>query len=65
MEILTLNPSLHDDFTTEPLFTREVIGEPLEWTGQMPNQALRRRMEAALPDRFDLRAICEGTVTPL
>ncbi len=65
MEILTLNPSLHDDFTTEPLFIREAIGKPLEWTGQLPNQALLRRMEAALPERLDLRAICEGSVTPL
>lgn len=65
MEILTLNPSLHDDFTTEPLFHRETIGRPLQWTGQLPNEALLRRIDAALPDGFDLRSICDGSVTPL
>ena len=65
MEILALTPSLHDDFSTEPLFTRKAIGMPLEWTGQVPNEALRRRIEDALPDRLDLRAICDGSATPL
>lgn len=65
MEILTLNPSLHDDFTTEPLFHRETIGRPLEWTGQLPSEALRKRIDAALPSGFDLQSICDGSVTPL
>ncbi len=65
MEILALNPSLHDDFTTEPLFHREAIGRPLEWTGLLPNESVRRRIEAALPTGLELRAICEGSVTPL
>lgn len=65
MEILTLNPSLHDDFTTEPLFHRDGIGRPLQWTGQLPNGALLDRMNAALPPGFDVRSICEGSVTPL
>ena len=65
MEILTLNPSLHDDFTTEPLFQREGLGRPLEWTGQLPNEGLRARIDAALPDGLDVRSICEGSVTPL
>jgi pilus assembly protein CpaF len=65
MEILTLNPSLHDDFTTEPLFARKAIGLPLEWTGQMPSESLQRRIEDALPDRLDLRSICDGSATPL
>jgi len=65
MEILAVNPSLHDDFTTEPLFLRDEIGRPLQWTGQMPNEALTKRINAALPQGFGLRAICDGTVTPL
>lgn len=65
MEILALNPSLHDDFTTEPLFKREEIGRPLQWTGQMPSDALTKRINASLPEGFDLRAICDGSVTPL
>lgn len=65
MEILAVNPSLHDDFTTEPLFHREEIGRPLQWTGQMPKEALTKRIDAALPKGFNLRAICDGSVTPL
>ncbi|MCP3976226.1 MAG: CpaF family protein [bacterium] len=64
MEVLMLNPSLHDDFTTEPIFERDGIGRPLDWTGQLPNEALRRRIQAALPDGMDLRAICDGSATP-
>jgi pilus assembly protein CpaF len=35
-EIRALVPSLHDDFSSEPLFRRERLGSPLEWTGSMP-----------------------------
>jgi len=65
MEILSVEPSLHDDFTTEPIFRRDTIGRPLEWTGQLPREDLRQRIDAALPERLNLRSICEGSVTPL
>lgn len=45
MEILAVVPSLHDDFTTQPLFVRERLGGPLEWTGALPPDRLARRVE--------------------
>ena len=45
MEILAVVPSLHEDFTTQPIFAREHIGAPLRWTGAMPPEALVDRME--------------------
>ncbi len=44
-EIRALVPSLHDDFSTEPLFERPDIGAPLRWTGAMPTGSLVRRLE--------------------
>ncbi|MGA7270382.1 MAG: ATPase, T2SS/T4P/T4SS family, partial [Acidimicrobiia bacterium] len=35
MEILAVVPSLRDDFTTQPIFRRDHIGAPLEWTGAL------------------------------
>ena len=29
-------PALSDDFTCEPVFVREALGRPLEWTGAVP-----------------------------
>ena len=65
MEILAVAPSLTDDFTTEPIFVREALGKPLIWTGQLPNPEIVDRIEAALGHRYSLRAICDGTVSPL
>jgi pilus assembly protein CpaF len=65
MEILAVAPALTDDFTTEPIFTREALGKPLVWTGQLPSAAVVDRIEAAIGHRFSLRAVCEGSVTPL
>lgn len=48
MEIRALVPSLHDDFTSEPLFVRERIGAPLEWTGAMPPGSLSDRIAREL-----------------
>ncbi len=49
MEIRAMVPSLHDDFSTEPLFAREQLGAPLKWTGALPPDDLSRRLEAVLP----------------
>jgi len=65
MEILALNPSLHNDFTTEPLFRRDGIGHILEWTGQLPSEAMQRRIDAVLPAGLGVRAVCDGSATPL
>ncbi|HSJ35304.1 MAG TPA: hypothetical protein VLB85_09640, partial [Acidimicrobiia bacterium] len=57
MEILAVVPSLRDDFSTQPIFRREHIGAPLEWTGALPPQLLVERIERALPDGEGLRDV--------
>jgi len=58
MEIIAVVPALHDDFSTEPIFVRESIGKPLEWTGMIPPNA--HVLERSLPDGVALRPILEG-----
>lgn len=65
MEILAVVPSLHEDFSTEPLFIREGLGKPLEWTGAMPPERFARLVERTLSEGLSLRAILEGRVAPL
>lgn len=60
MEILALVPSLRDDFSTQPIFAREHIGAPLEWTGMMPPESLVERIERAVPKGRGLREIIAG-----
>src|SRR5262249_3764492 len=43
MEIVAVVPSLRDDFTVEPVFVRDAVGEPVCWTGVIP-----ARLEARL-----------------
>lgn len=57
MEILAVVPSLRDDFSTQPIFAREHLGAPLEWTGALPPTAVVERIERAMPDATPLRAI--------
>ncbi|NIA24461.1 MAG: CpaF family protein [Gammaproteobacteria bacterium] len=65
MEVLSVVPSLHDDFTTEPIFLRDDLGGPLEWTGAFPPDDLTRRIQRSLPEGMTLRAIFEGRRSPL
>ncbi|GBD84184.1 putative conjugal transfer protein/MT3759 [bacterium BMS3Abin02] len=65
MEVLSVVPSLHDDFTTEPIFLRSDLGGPLEWTGVFPPDDLTRRIQRSLPEGMTLRAIFEGRLSPL
>ena len=51
MEIRAMVPSLHDDFTTEVLFTRDRIGGTLEWTGALPPEDLVKRLDEAVAGR--------------
>ncbi len=60
VEIRALVPSLHDDFSTEPLFHRDRLGGPLEWTGSLPPSTLVRRLERTLPDDSSLTRLLEG-----
>lgn len=57
MEILAVVPSLRDDFSTQPIFAREHIGAPLEWTGALPPEPLVERIERAMPGGGSLRSI--------
>lgn len=41
-EIVAVVPSLHDDFTIEPIFTRADMDSPMRWTGARPPVSLVR-----------------------
>jgi pilus assembly protein CpaF len=60
MEIRAVVPSLHDDFSSESIFGRERIGEPMEWTGALPPERLSRRIDHALPDGGSLAGLLAG-----
>jgi pilus assembly protein CpaF len=60
VEIRALVPSLHDDFSSEPLFRRDRLGAPLEWTGSLPPSALVRRLERVLPRGYSLPHLLQG-----
>jgi pilus assembly protein CpaF len=64
VEIRALVPSLHDDFSSEPLFHRERLGAPLEWTGSLPPGALVRRLERVLPRGHSLPQLVQGRGAP-
>lgn len=57
-EVLAVVPSLHDDFSTEPLFERSALGRPLEWTGILPPDS--DLLNRALPRGLTVRSILEG-----
>jgi pilus assembly protein CpaF len=59
MEITAVVPALSDDFTCEPVFVREALGRPLDWTGAVPAR-LARRVERVLPVGTTLRSLLEG-----
>ena len=61
VEIRALVPSLHDDFSSEPLYRRDRLGGPLEWTGALPPEALVRRLERVLPTDMSVAQLMEGS----
>jgi pilus assembly protein CpaF len=63
VEIRALVPSLHDDFSSEPLFLRERLGGPLEWTGALPPDALIRRLERVMPSSQALTHVMQGAAS--
>jgi pilus assembly protein CpaF len=63
VEIRALVPSLHDDFSSEPLYQRDRMGGPLQWTGALPPESLARRLERSLPGDRTLVQIMQGTAT--
>lgn len=60
VEIRAVVPALHDDFSSEPIFSRSRLGAPLEWSGALPPDQLARRMERALGPGRSLRGLLEG-----
>jgi len=60
MEVRAMVPSLHADFSTEPLFVRKRLGGPLEWTGALPPSQFAARLQEVLPDSASLPAVCRG-----
>jgi pilus assembly protein CpaF len=63
MEILALVPALHNDFSTQPIFVRRGLGNPLEWTGALPPDSLVNRLERVLPAGTSLSSVLEGTAS--
>ncbi|MEX1134142.1 MAG: ATPase, T2SS/T4P/T4SS family [Acidimicrobiia bacterium] len=61
VEIRALVPSLHEDFSSEPLFVRERMGGPMVWTGALPPEAIARRLQDALPGGLSLVEMMKGT----
>lgn len=59
MEVRAVVPSLHDDFSTEPIFIRDRLGAPLTWSGALPPEALSRRLAQALPDGLSMAALLQ------
>ncbi|HEX6947510.1 MAG TPA: ATPase, T2SS/T4P/T4SS family [Acidimicrobiia bacterium] len=49
LEIRAMVPSLHDDFSTEAIFSRERVGAPMTWTGALPPERLIRRLDPHTP----------------
>jgi hypothetical protein len=57
-EIAAIVPRLGDDHTSEPIFVRPSLGQPLEWTGALPS-GLEARIDKALPMGVCLRTLLE------
>jgi pilus assembly protein CpaF len=64
VEILAVVPSLNDDFSTEPIFLRDRLGQPLVWTGALPPPGPTERIQRTLPAGVDVRTILNGAVSP-
>lgn len=59
MELRAVVPALHDDFSTEPIFTRPRLGAPLVWSGALPPAELTDRIERSLGPELTLRNLLE------
>jgi pilus assembly protein CpaF len=57
-EIAAIVPRLGDDHTSEPIFVRPSLGQPLEWTGALPS-GLEAPIDKALPMGVRLRTLLE------
>jgi hypothetical protein len=57
-EIVAVVPSLAEGETYEPIFVRDGLGRPLEWTGALP-PSLEQRVDRVLPQGMSLRQLLE------
>lgn len=57
-EIAAVVPSLSDSETYEPIFVRDGLGRPLEWTGVLP-PVFEQRVDRVLPEGAGLRQLLE------
>lgn len=62
MQIAAVVSALSDDFTVEPIFVREALGQPLRWTGAVPGR-LEASIDRVLGPRRRIRAVLEGVTT--
>lgn len=61
MEISWVDPELRDGHVVhEPIFQREELGMPLEWTGAKPREDVVRRLERGLPRGVTLKGVLAG-----
>jgi pilus assembly protein CpaF len=58
-EITAVVPSLADGETYEPIFVRDALGAPLQWTGALP-PGLEARVDRVLPRDRKLRRLVEA-----
>ncbi len=63
VEILAVVPSLHDDFSVQPIFAREGATGQLEWSGALPPERLARKLTGVVPDGVDVADILAGAVS--
>ncbi len=64
-EILAVAPSLaSDEFTTEPIFIRPNLGEPMRWTGNYPPEDLVQQIDRSLPAGGSVKRILHGDWSP-
>ena len=63
MEVLAVVPSLHDDFTVEPIFLRDDMSSDLAWTGARPPQTVTRSIESMFGLDALRRVFGEGFAT--
>ena len=62
-EITAVVPNLGDDQTYEPIFVRDELGGPLEWTGALPPR-LEARLDRTLPPGMRVRDLLERSDDP-
>jgi hypothetical protein len=64
IEIAAVVPALRDGFSTAPIFNRESLGSPLDWTGTFPPEQTADIIRRSLSSGIDLKAILEGRASP-